>query len=242
MARDLQIGENVWVPRSRVGLDQTSSSFFYTEILETVDRSVIVGLPNGKVKLVASSCVLRHLGVMIARIGDFRTEIDLLDPLAKSILQYFRLLLSDDQILYAGIRSFKELKILWESSGAAYPYLVLIGHGSSNSMHFGVEGAVDATEFSSLFGSTDHFVSCVLSLCCKTGRADFAKPLSKSSGCRSVIAPQKSIHGALASQFTQLFFTHHLLDGLTKKVAYTRAKKEISGSGTFKYWENGESS
>src|SRR5689334_19398851 len=88
MAQNLQIGDQVFISRNRLGLDPNSPSAFYkTTVREVVDRSVKVDLPGGELsEIIGTSAVHRNIGVLIFRIGDYQTELSLLDPLAKSVL------------------------------------------------------------------------------------------------------------------------------------------------------------
>ncbi|PND54337.1 hypothetical protein CRM90_28405 [Mycobacterium sp. ENV421] len=54
-----------------------------------------------------------NLGFVLVRIGDFLTEATLLDPLAKSVLQYLRLMLPDDLITFLKVRTLNELQEWW---------------------------------------------------------------------------------------------------------------------------------
>jgi hypothetical protein len=87
VAKNLQIGETVFVPRARLDLDENKpSAFLKTEVMEVVNRSVRVKLEDGLWSdPVATSAVHRDIGVLIFRIGDFSTETSLLDPLRQSV-------------------------------------------------------------------------------------------------------------------------------------------------------------
>jgi hypothetical protein len=59
-------------------------------------RSIIVDDGRGDtVKISTRTAHSRSLGFLVLRVGDLITEATLLDPLAKSVLQYLRLLISD---------------------------------------------------------------------------------------------------------------------------------------------------
>jgi hypothetical protein len=131
MARNLTVDEEVYVPRARLGIDVNAPSALYkTHVREVVARSVRVDLPNGAgwSRPIASSAVHRNVGVLVVRIGDFDTEFALLDPLAKSVLQYFRVLLAE-AVELCEVRSMVEFRQFWTAHHGAYSHVILIGHG-----------------------------------------------------------------------------------------------------------------
>lgn len=73
-----------------------------------------------------------NLGFCLIRIGDFATEKTLLDPLAKSVLQYLRLMLPDDIVTSVAVRTLQELEEWWSKHSAAQTHCVLIGHGDAS--------------------------------------------------------------------------------------------------------------
>jgi len=97
----------VYVPRARLGLAvDEPSAFLRAKIRKVVDRSIVVDLPGGtESKPIASSAAHANVGVTIVRVGDFDTEGTLLDPLAKSLLQFCRLLLPDDMVVLREVRA-----------------------------------------------------------------------------------------------------------------------------------------
>ena len=237
MASGLQIGERVYVPRSRFDLPQEASAFYRTAVRGTADRSVMVDLPNGNTGTIGTAVVRRKIGVMIINIGDLSTEPTLLDPLAKSVLQYFRLLLSDDEVTGIRMRSVAELRTVWQQQHGAYSHLVIVGHGETDGIIFGVDGLVGHDQFAAAFENTGPVN--LISLCCKTGYAAFAQPLSKLPVFDCVIAPFHSVHGAVASQFCQTFSAYQLLEGETLAVAFRHARKSVPGGASFRLWRNG---
>lgn len=73
-------------------------------------------------------------------LGDLSTEETLLDPLAKSVLQYCRLLVPDDQVKAYKIRSLKELTSIWGKEHALYSHVIFVGHGSCKGFCFSNDG------------------------------------------------------------------------------------------------------
>jgi hypothetical protein len=84
------------------------------------------------------------------------------------------------------------------------------------------------------------FPRTIISLACATGRADFAKPFSKREVCDELIAPFGEAHGAIAATFSHAYFTHHLLEGRTPKVAFNLSRDAIPGGTVFRFWEDGK--
>jgi hypothetical protein len=110
LARGLKVNDTVYAPRARLGLPIDGSSAFHkTVVSKVIDRSVEVDV-NGQLKKVASSAAHLNIGVLILRIGDFDTELTLLDPLAKSLLQHCRLTLPDDMVPLRGWRTRDEMR------------------------------------------------------------------------------------------------------------------------------------
>ncbi len=241
MVQNLQVGETVYVPRARLGLDANSPNAFHrTTVREVVNRSVRVDMPDGNWSdAVASSVVHRNVGLLICRIGDFQTELALLDPLAKSLLQYFRLLVPDDMVQLCEVRALQEMSQYWGQVHAAYSHVILIGHGRADGVLFGVGGWADAEKLVALLSEPNPTPKTIVSLCCQTGYADFSKSFSEADVCHALVSPFHSVHGAIASQFCQSFFAHHLLVGETPRIAFRHAREATPGSTRFRIWENG---
>lgn len=238
MASNLQVGERVYVPRSRLGIAHEASAFYEAEVLGTENRSIRISVPGGEIKTIGSALAHRRIGILIVRIGDYGTESTLLNPLAKSVLQYFRLLLSDDEVRSVSVRSLEELRFFWQQNHDAYSHMVVVGHGSSDGIEFGVDGLAKADLFGAPFEETGPVN--LVSLCCETGYAAFSKPLSQQQAFNCVIAPFHSVHGAVASQFCQTFFSYHLLEGETLAVAFKHARESVPGGASFRMWRRGE--
>ncbi|SRR5260221_11081083 len=243
MAAGLQLNETVHVPRARLRLDLNSPNAFWTTSVvaqKEHGRSVRVTLPNGEPSSwVGSSAVHRNIGVYVVRFGDFDSEVGLLDPLAKSILQYLRVLLSDSYVRYVSVRSKAEFRRFWELDHAAYSHIVVVGHGSPSSLTCGIDGPISAEEFADLVDVPNVDPKVVLSLACETGRAGFAKAFSASEGCLAFIAPYHGVHGAVASQFCLTFLSHLLLEGRTVSVAFNRSRQGVPTGASFRHWRNG---
>lgn len=241
MARNLSIGDSVYVPRSKVGLAFDSySSFYLTKIVEKEGNSVKVDLPYNEVSCWLSSQFIRkYIKVAILAIGDMETELTLIEPLGKTILHHFRLLLGDDEVLYVKLRSMAELKHYWNKEQAAFSHVIFIGHGSESSIKFGVDGWVDAEKLGKVLGVRGAPKKHFLFLCCKTGHAAFAKKFSQLPICEDIVAPFHSVHGAIASQFCQTYSLFQFLEGRTSKVAFKNAKDATPGGVIFRFWDNG---
>jgi len=207
-------------------------------------RSVKVRLRDGQTSdWIASSRVTADASVLLLRIGDYSstgtTEDSLLDPLAKSALQFLRLLLQDDIIYKRAVRSTDELRVLWAREAGTFHHVVLVGHGSRDGILFGVDGLVTADELSSALGNHApgrNFIS----LCCRTGWADFAREFSASQVCGELIAPFHSVHGAVASQFLQTLLVCRFFQGKSPKVSFRQANQCIPSGHRFRRWVNGK--
>lgn len=242
MARNLAVGESVYVPRARVGLSLDAPSAFYrTQVSAVNRRSIVVSLPQGQTATIASSAVRRNIGILILRIGDFDSEDSLLDPMAKSILQYCRLLLSDDMVRLREVRSLQEMKHYWTREHAAYTHVVLMAHGRPDAILFGVDEWVAGGALGSgLVEGGGVTPKTFVSLACRTGYAEFGKSFSTTTVCNAVIAPFHSVHGALAAQFCQTFLAYNLLEGETVGVAFKHARAGVAGHPSFRLWQSGK--
>lgn len=245
VARRVKRDDMVWVPWSRIGADPGSEScaFAHLKVERVHDRSVFVTPPGGTQVKIASSAVQTNLGVLIVRIGDcnFGSEAMLLGPLSKSVLQHCRLLLRDDMVFHLRVRSVEELRRFWVDNHWLVSHLIVVGHGSENGLTFGVDGRVDPATFAAALTVADVEPKVILSLACRTGRAGFAKALSRSTPVASaVVGPLDPVHGAVASQFSQTFLAHHLLAGSSLRVAFKNAKAGVPTGAVFRMWAAGQ--
>jgi hypothetical protein len=174
----------------------------------------------------------------LIRIGDFDTEITLLDPLAKSILQFCRLLMSDSYVQLHEVRTVDEFKYYWTNYLSATRHVVLLGHGREDAIKFG-QTWISAEDLLSILQGPAVCKKILISLCCLTGRAKFAKPLSAHSNIEYFIAPFTSVHGADASRFVQAFLGRSYLDGNTPKTAFKLSEISIGSSKAFRMWKEG---
>ena len=233
-------GDDVLVPASRVGLKDHPSALVRTRVVESQARSVKVALPTGEVwDRIASSKVHDELGVAIITIGDLATENALLNPLSKSILQFFRLLIpSDDEVRRVFVRSRAELRHFWREQHALLSHAVVIAHGRSDAVRFFVDGWQAPDDLDQVFQGSGpkHFTF----LACKTGRVSFGKGFSRKPYCRTLIAPYHAAHGAIASMYVQTYFNLHFLGGESEKVAYNNAAQPVKEQAQFRFWKNGE--
>ncbi len=97
MATHFAVNDKVFVPASRIpGMEGHPSAFYETRIAELGVRKVKVHLQGGATsEWIGSGLCQMNIGIFIFTIGDLETETGLLDPLAKSVLQYCRLLVPD---------------------------------------------------------------------------------------------------------------------------------------------------
>lgn len=241
MASNLQIGDTVYVPCAAfVELADRDTALYKTSVVAVERRSVRVQLPSGEQSsFVGSSRIHRDVGILVVEVGDFATETALLDPLAKSVLQFLRLLVPDDQVRAIKVRSRAELQKFWGPNQGTYSHVVLIGHGGTDLLGFAVDGDVSARDVIHSFEVVGAEPKTFVSLACKTGFATFGGKFSRSEICKEFIGPFHSVHGAVASQFCQTFFTSHFLEGMTTKVAFNHSRVNVPGGVSFRLWSNG---
>jgi hypothetical protein len=236
----LQIGEQVFVRRSLLGLEDNDISPFYrTTVKARKDRSVRVDKPDGTLSdKIATSKVAKNFGVLIVRIGDFN-EDGLLDPLAKSILHYCRMLLPGDSVRLIELRTEAELVALWDSFHGMCQQVVLVGHGGASGFLFGNQN-IDPSRLAAIFGAPNPTPKEFISLGCQTGMAPFGKAFSVSPCVSHFIAPFHSVHGCVASLFTQTYLNERLLASCSTKVAFNHARDHLLGAVSFRLWRHGK--
>lgn len=243
MTAKFDVGEHVLVPAARLAQpDQQPYALMPRTVLALNGRSVRVDDGAGGTVDIASRLVHPgSLGFLVLRIGDLGTESTLLDPLAKSVLQFLRLLIPDSDLRSIELRTLAELDAHWTAHRGATSHVVVIGHGSSTSISFVGDGPISGGDLADRLhqqapGSQP---KTFVSLACLTGRAPFAKPFSQSPICRDLIAPFRSVHGAAASQFCQTLLTDHLLGGVEIPYAYSRSVGAVVEGGRFRRWRDG---
>lgn len=241
MASGLNVGEDVYVPVHR--LEKNASvpySIAKGKIQRIVERTVVVKLPSLGERRVATSAVHRNVGILVLKIGDFRSEDSLLDPLTKSLVNYCRLLVPDDQVRYLEIRTWDEFEAVIADHHTAYTHVVIVGHGNDVRLCFVPKVHKTARDIVTFMDKQGVQNKVFLSLCCHTGKAAFAKTFSRSASCSALMAPLGPLHGASASQFAQTYFAYHFLEGRTQKVAFNKARRVTPGASRFRYWKNGQ--
>lgn len=239
--KSIVVGANVWVPARRIGVEgQAASALVQRAVVSRVGRTVTVqATPTIQVEI-ATKLVHPSVGVAIFRIGDMTTSEEiLLDPLAKSVQQFSRLLLTDDYVRLFEVRALHELDVFWRTHHGEFRHVVLVGHGSDDSVLFG-DVPVSASQLSKKIFLAAPGMKVVVSLCCRTGRASFAKAFSNRQRAEAFIAPLNSVHGADASTFVQLFLSQSLLEGATTATAFKRAEKGIGVGRDFRMWKHGK--
>ena len=234
-----EIGDEVYVPRTRLGLDPNAPSPFYrTTIREREKRSVRVDLPGGQLsELVATKSISDSFGVLILRIGDFR-EHELLDPLAQSIFNYSSMLLPGDSVRLVQIRTIREFILIWREQHGTCKQLIIIGHGYEGGLMFG-DKEVSVRRFRRMLEEPDPSPKEVISLACNTGYTKMGRGVSQSPAVSHFVAPFQSVHGCVASVFASTFLHERLLAHHSARVAYKHAKKDLVGGAKFRLFENG---
>lgn len=236
------VGTTVFVPVSLLPNGESyTTSLYRTSVTDVRGRSAKIRLRDGVYSdWIATSKLHQNAGIVIVSVGDFCTEGNLLNPLSKSVLQFSRLLLDDSSVTHLRVRAIGELAKWWKHNHEAYSYIVFIGHGAPDSIHFGYGGARTPEHFGMRVFSIATKKKTIISLCCETGKAAFSKKFSELSSCGHLIAPFHSIHGAIASQFFQTYMCWQLLHGKSTKVAFKKAAESVAGNGIFRLWQNGK--
>ena len=201
MANNLNIAETIYVPCSRLpDPPSVGTALYRSRVAQVNGRMAKVELPGGaESDWIGTSLLHRDVGILVVNIGDFETEHTLLDPLAKSVAQFCRLLVPDDQIRSIRVRSTGELVKFWQREQGAYSHVVWIGHGSKNGIKFAVDGWKTADEMSTLLRVHGAPKKIYISLCCKTGNKSYGGTMSEAAICSKFLGPFQSVQGAVAS-------------------------------------------
>jgi hypothetical protein len=228
-------GETVWVPSTRLPGAQPFA-LMERKVQAVMERSIVVDDGHGGVvKVSTRTAHSRSLGFLVLRVGDLITEATLLNPLAKSVLQYLRLLISDTEVRRLHVRTDAEVRTFMSTRGAAFSHVILIGHGTPTSL-LAMGTRLSGAEVGLMLDEGDPKV--VISLACSTGKTTFARELSKSKSVRELVAPFREAHGAAASLFLQTLLHKHLLMGHEFRTAFRLANEGLEGTH-FRHWRNG---
>lgn len=236
MATKFHVGDQVWVPSTKLG-GSLPYALTSREVKGQRNRSVTVDAQGGATVNVSSRLVHPNtLGFLILTLGDFATEATLLDPLAKSTLQFMRILVPDDVLHSVKLRTENELRQYMQLHGRGISHVILIGHGTANSL-VTAAGRMEATSFVSAM-DTYSVDRTLISMACKTGQKGFSGVVSSADGWRDCVAPHQEIQGAGASLYAQFLLHTHLLHGHEFKASARLADAATEGI-KFRHWRNG---
>lgn len=239
------VGDTVFVPsRLLPKPDEQPFALMRRTVTGNANRSVRIDVQDDTVSDIEVSSKLVHsaeLGITVLRVGHFVTEETALDPLAKSLLQFSRLLVDDQVVRLVEVRTAAEIQAIWAKVGPLTSHVILIGHGRSDSFRLLDEPKpLPGSQFAALFENVPKSKPKTwVSLSCLTGRTPFAKPFSSSEVCADFFAPYQSVHVAAASQFAQTFFVNHLLNAVGVIAAHRRAIDAVGSGVSFRHWRNG---
>lgn len=241
------LGSDVYVPSSLLPSPDTRDfALTRTTVQGQNSRSARIDIQDADgndIEIATKRLHGPHLGVTVLRIGDLRTEANTLDPLAKSILHYLRLLLEPNSIRLHSVRTSIEIQRVWAVDEPVTSHLVVIGHGRADSIRLlDCSKPVSGGDFGSMLESahTTGEPKTVLSLSCLTGRQPFAKPFSETRVCADFHAPYQSVHSAAASLYAQSFFANHLLNGVGVLAAHRKARAAVGTAVSFRHWRGGK--
>ena len=235
-----RIGEEVWVSATKLSGAQ-QFALVKRKVLGTKQggRSVVIDDRDGRSVEVSSRLVHgSDLGFLLLRVGDLESEMTLLDPLSKSILQFLRLLVKEDLVRLLEVRTSQEIECYMNSDGAAYTHVILVGHGRSNALKLAFGEWLDVSDFVKMM-STGGKDRVIISLACDTGKTTFGKTMSGNTNVKEFVAPKGAVHGASASLFVQQLLSLHLLEGREFETATRNASTGVPGGG-FVHWRNGK--
>ena len=129
---------------------------------------------------------------------------------------------------------------MWGSEHGGLTHVVIVAHGGPECLSF-LDGDHDGDDLASLLEGASP--SCApkyfMSLACKTGRAGFGKAFSGGAACGHFSGPHQSVHGAVALQYAQVYFSSLLLAGLKPGRARKRAQDSLPPGNHFLEWSAG---
>lgn len=219
----------------------TDEALVEGKVISVAEKSAIVDFRSGiGIRKVGTVRLHKKISFLLIEFGDFANESTNLDPLAKSILAFLRLLISDGALVkFIKLRSEQELEYSLKHYGA-YSHIILVGHGTAKGcLLAGDSVKITSATMTFLVERYCETTTTFLSMCCHSGEAAFAKAVSSSSRCGILIAPLGPIHSCSASQFVQSFLSYHLLDGMRPKSAFDKARENTPGSASLRFWKGG---
>jgi hypothetical protein len=231
--------ELVWVPATKLSGEE-KFALVKKKVLRVKKGGRSIFIDDGDSEEVEISTRLAHkvdLGILLLRVGDLDSEMSLLDPLSKSILQFLRLLVEEDLVRLLEVRTAKEIEEFMKSDGTSYTHVILVGHGKSNAVKLAFGEWLEVDDFAEMM-STDGIDRTIISLACQTGKVTFGRSMSGHDGIKEYVAPKAEVHGASASLFVQQLLSLHFLEGREFETAARNASSRVPGGG-FVHWRNG---
>lgn len=242
MANSPHLNDTVFI--SCVGipeLDEQDTALYFTKVVNEVVGKVKVGLPKGAVSgWIHKTRVHKAVGMLLVEVGDFVSEAATLDPLAKSITQFCRLIVPDDYIRFIKVRSLAELKVYWDQNHGAYQYVILIAHGEKGVVCTALDGCKPPGDWCAVFEGTGVDPKNFLFSVCMAGHSAFASKFSNSPVCNYYIGPYQSVNSAISSQFIQSFFSFRFVGGQKEDTAFRNGRKATADGTSFRLWRAGK--
>src|SRR5687767_4321058 len=126
MTTKFKVGDSVVVAAARLGDARSTFAMVEKKVDGVEGRSIIVTHNDESFKVSSKRAHgAQSFGITILRIGDIGSDATLLDPLAKSILQFSRLLLPDDRVRLINVRTQVELQIQLRKYGSFDSLLII---------------------------------------------------------------------------------------------------------------------
>jgi hypothetical protein len=237
-----RVGQKVLAPIYRFPYgDQAPYAMAQGTVRAVSNRSCEVELPYVGTRTIASARLHGDRGVCIVRIGDFKSELEVIDPICKSVLHFLRLLLCGEYVRLVELRTFAELDEFFELNASLYSLWIVVGHATlGGELCFTRGNRMRAMDLASTLAPHVAVPTNFLFLSCNTGLAAFAKPFSSATSlCDTLIAPLGALHSAVASQFAQTLLSYLYLEGCPIGVAFNKAAEKVPASTKFRLWRKG---
>lgn len=216
----MDVGDEILVPSSRIGLSDAPFALVMRKVQGLEHRSVVVDGPAGETVKVATRFVWDAFSVLVVRFGDFQTESSLLDPMTDAIEKYLSLLVEPDHLDVVRLRTSSEFENRASFLGGKLTHIVLIGHSDGEGFALTDGTALRGEELVSAFGGGPPMT--ILSLACRSGRANLGKEIAGTDRCKEYLAPYQDIHGGVAISACIRYFAELLVIGADTAVAARR--------------------
>jgi len=234
---DFNCGDQVCVPCNAVEYqEECPEGILHGEIVDIQGDSFSMSCGGKTIDNIPITNIRNDSTILIITLGDFKSEFSMLDPIAKSILHFGKLLHRDDCIRYFKIRSIVALKDIFKQHIKTHDIIVFNGHGTEEAIEYGLDASqvLNAAKVIELIPEDYGKKKIIVSLSCKTGSTAFGKAISESDFCKGFVGPSENLQGAIAAQYCQTFLFNYLFSANEIDKSHDLAIQAIPGADIMK--------